>query len=41
MNLPAGWMALAAFLGLLLGLTLILAGRTMRQRRGLGGGKTV
>ena len=34
-------MALAAFLALLLGLWLMLAGRGMRRRRGLGGGKTV
>ena len=32
---------LAAALLLLLGLLLILAGRGMRQRRGLGGGRTV
>jgi hypothetical protein len=31
----------AAFLALLLGLLLIVVGRGMRQRRGLGGGKTV
>jgi hypothetical protein len=41
MSLPVGWMALAAFLALLLGLVLMLAGRGMRQRRGLGSGKTV
>ena len=41
MSLPAGWIALAAVLALLLGLWLMLAGRGMRQRRGLGGGKTV
>src|SRR5271166_319858 len=41
MSLPAGWIAVAAVLALLLGLWLILAGRGMRQRRGLGGGKTV
>ena len=41
MSLPAGWIALAAVLGLLVGLWLVLAGRGMRQRRGLGGGKTV
>jgi CRISPR-associated exonuclease Cas4 len=38
---PAGWVALAAVLALLLGLWLMLAGRGMRQRRGLRGGKTV
>ena len=32
---------MAAVLALLLGLWLMLAGRGMRQRRGLGGGKTV
>ena len=41
MSLPAGWIALAAVLALLLGLWLVLAGRGMRLRRGLGGGKTV
>ena len=41
MSLPAGWIALGAFLALLLGLGLVLAGRGMRLRRGLGGGKTV
>jgi CRISPR-associated exonuclease Cas4 len=41
MSLPAGWIAVAAFLALLLGLWLMLAGRGMRRRRGLGGGKTV
>jgi CRISPR-associated exonuclease Cas4 len=38
---PAGWIALAAVLALLLGLWLMLAGRGIRLRRGLGGGKTV
>ena len=37
----AGWIAAAAVLALLVGLWLILAGRSMRHRRGLGGGKTV
>ncbi len=41
MNVPAGWIALGAFLALLLGLWLMLAGRGMRQCRGLGSGKTV
>jgi CRISPR-associated exonuclease Cas4 len=41
MSLSAGWIAVAAVLALLLGLWLMLAGRGMRQRRGLGGGKTV
>ena len=41
MSLPAGWIAVAAVLALLLGLWLVLAGRGMRRRRGLGGGKTV
>ena len=35
------WIAVAAVLALLLGLVLMLLGRGMRQRRGLGGGKTV
>ena len=41
MSLPTGWIALAAVLGLLLGLWLVGAGRGLRRRRGLGGGKTV
>jgi CRISPR-associated exonuclease Cas4 len=41
MSLLATWVAVGAFLGLLLGLWLVLAGRGIRQRRGLGGGKTV
>ena len=41
MSVPAGWIALAAGLVLALGLWLMLAGRGMRLRRGLGGGKTV
>ena len=41
MSLSPAWIALGAFLALLLGLWLILAGRGMRQRRGLGGGRTV
>lgn len=41
MSLPAGWIALAACLGLLLGLWLMRAGRGLRLRRGLGAGKTV
>jgi hypothetical protein len=41
MSLPAGWIALAAFLALLAGLLLVPAGRGMRRRRGLAGGKTV
>jgi hypothetical protein len=35
------WIVAIAVLGLLLGLVLVLLGRGMRQRRGLGGGKTV
>jgi hypothetical protein len=38
---PGGWIAAGAVLALLLGLWLMLAGRDMRLRRGLGGGKTV
>ena len=41
MSLPAWWIAVAAVLALLLGLWLMLAGHSMRQRRGLGVGKTV
>jgi hypothetical protein len=41
MSLPAAWIAPGAFLALLLGLWLMLAGRGMRQRRGLSGCKTV
>jgi CRISPR-associated exonuclease Cas4 len=41
MTVPAAWIALGAFLALLLGLVLMLAGRGVRQRRGLGWGKTV
>src|SRR4051812_20679838 len=41
MSVPTGWIALAAVLALLAGLWLMVAGRGMRQRRGLGGGKTV
>jgi CRISPR-associated exonuclease Cas4 len=39
--MPGGWIAVTAALTLLLGLWLMLRGRGMRQRRGLGGGKTV
>ncbi len=35
------WIAVVAVLALLLGLVLMLFGRAMGQRRGLGGGKTV
>lgn len=35
------WIVAVAMLGLLLGLVLMLLGRGIRQRRGLGGGKTV
>jgi CRISPR-associated exonuclease Cas4 len=41
MSLPAGWIAPAAILALLAGLWLVLAGRGIRQHRGLGGGRTV
>ena len=41
MSLPVEWIAVGAVLALALGLVLVLAGRDMRQRRGLGGGKTV
>jgi len=35
------WIGALAVLALLIGLLLILAGRGMRHRRGLGGGRTV
>lgn len=38
---PVGWLAAGAVLALLLGLVLVIAGRRMRLRRGLGGGRTV
>jgi CRISPR-associated exonuclease Cas4 len=38
---PVGWIAAGAELALLVGLVLVLGGRGMRARRGLGGGKTV
>jgi CRISPR-associated exonuclease Cas4 len=41
MSLPAGWIAVTAAVALLLGLWLMLVGRGMRQRRGLGSGETV
>jgi CRISPR-associated exonuclease Cas4 len=39
--IPAGWIAAVALAALVLGLVMILGGRGMRQRRGLGAGKTV
>jgi CRISPR-associated exonuclease Cas4 len=39
--IAAPWMVVLMVLALLLGLVLMLAGRGMRLRRGLGGGKTV
>ena len=41
MNGGACWLAAVAVLALMLGLVLVSAGRGMRRRRGLGGGKTV
>ena len=41
MSPPAGWIAGGAVLALLIGMMLLLAGRGMRRRRGLGGGRTV
>jgi CRISPR-associated exonuclease Cas4 len=35
------WLAAGALLALAIGLALMLLGRGMRRRRGLGGGKTV
>ncbi len=40
MSLPSGWIA-SASLALLLGLWLMLVGRGLRRRRGLGDGATV
>jgi hypothetical protein len=39
--IPAGWIAAGAVLALVLGLVLILGGRDMRWRRGLGEGRSV
>ena len=39
--IAADWIMAGAFLAMLLGLVLMLLGRGMRLRRGLGGGKTV
>lgn len=41
MSLPQSWIAPAAILGLLAGLWLLRAGRRLRLRHGLGGGKTL
>src|ERR1700722_6095865 len=41
MTIPGGWIVAGAALVLAVGLVLMLAGRGMRLRRGLGGGKTV
>jgi CRISPR-associated exonuclease Cas4 len=41
MVIPAGWLIAGAVLAVLLGLVLLLTGRGMRRRRGLGGGKTL
>jgi CRISPR-associated exonuclease Cas4 len=41
MMIPAGWLVAGAALAVVLGLVLVLMGRGMRRRRGLGGGKTV
>lgn len=41
MMFPAGWIVAGAGLALAVGLVLLLAGRGMRGRRGLGGGKTI
>lgn len=38
---PGGWTVAVAVLALLVGLWLMLTGRAMRQRRGLGEGQTV
>ncbi len=39
--IPGGWIVAGALVALLAGLVLMLAGRGMRRRRGLGSGKTV
>lgn len=41
MSPPVGWIAGGAVLALLVGLVLVIGGRGMRRRRGLGGGRTV
>lgn len=41
MSHSAGWLAVAAVLALLIGLALMLLGRGMRRRRGLGEGRTI
>ena len=41
MTIPGGWIVAGAVLALALGLVLMLAGRGIRLRRDLGGGKTV
>jgi hypothetical protein len=38
--IPVGWVAAGAVVALLVGLMMILGGRGMRRRRGLGPGKT-
>jgi CRISPR-associated exonuclease Cas4 len=41
MGLPPGWIGTAVVLALLAGILLVLAGRRLRERFGLGGGRTV
>jgi CRISPR-associated exonuclease Cas4 len=41
MTIPGGWIVAGLMLVLALGLVLMFAGRGIRRRRGLGGGKTV
>ena len=41
MSQPVGWIVAGAVLALLVGIVLMLVGRSMRRRRGLGGGRTV
>lgn len=41
MSLPDGWIAAVAVLAVVLGLWLLLAGRGVRRRRGLGFGRTL
>jgi CRISPR-associated exonuclease Cas4 len=41
MNTPVAWLAMTAVLALALGLWLVLAGRSIRRRRGLESGRTL
>jgi CRISPR-associated exonuclease Cas4 len=41
MNLPAEWIGIAAAAALLVGVLLMVGGRGLRRRQGLGGGRTL